>query len=135
MEEMRRWVACCSGEASELRGIEEAQALTEGEALRSIIETEWWRVYGMEFFLFTVFSFLAGACWSSTLKIGRETVHSFMPVSVWQQRPEVFFITRSLFTAPIFSAVATVGMGIVLKWRMEERSVEAETLGESERGV
>jgi hypothetical protein len=79
----------------------------------------------MEFFLFTVFSFLAGACWSSTLKIGRETVHSFMPVPAWQYLPEVFFITRSLFTVPIFSTVATVGMEIVLKWRMEERSVEA----------
>lgn len=49
-------------------------------------------IHGMGFFLFIVFSFLAGACWSSTLKIGRVMVHSFMPVQVWRYLPQVFFI-------------------------------------------
>jgi hypothetical protein len=68
-------------------------------------------------------------------KIGRVMVHSFMPVPVCQYLPQVFFIIAgSLFAVPIFSTVATVGMEIVLKWRMVERLAEAEEPGESEQG-
>jgi len=53
----------------------------------------------------------------------------------WQYLPQVFFIIAgSLFAVPIFSTVATVGMEIVLKWRMVERLAEAEEPGESEQG-